>query len=199
MTESATSDRARRRRASIVATAQDLAVRHGYSGFTVEDLAEAVGCSRRTLFNHVSSKEEAVLGALPHLDEEPVAVLRSGGPTGDLVEDLVATVVECLGGNGTDVADWQRMKDVCQRNPELLIRVQEHVEELVTQLIGHLSERDGVDDARAHIALALAGAVVQTTVHGLIEDPSAAGREADLATRVHDNLEIARELLAPGG
>ena len=199
MTQSAITERARRRRASIVTTAQDLAVRHGYSGFTIEDLAEAVGCSRRTLFNHVSSKEEAVLGALPHLDEEHVAVLRSGGPTGDLVEDLVTTIVESLGGSAPTVADWQRMKDVCQRNPELLMRVHEHVEELVTQLIGHLSERRGVDDARARIALALAGAVVQTTVHDLIENPSTAGQETDLAEQVHDNLEIARELLTPGG
>ena len=53
------------RRAAIIAAAQRLSVNCGYSGFTIDDLAEAVGVSRRTLFNHVSSKEEAVLGALP--------------------------------------------------------------------------------------------------------------------------------------
>ena len=53
-----------------VAAAQRLAVDCGYAGFTVEDLARAVGVSRRTLFNHVSSKEEAVLGMLPVLTDE---------------------------------------------------------------------------------------------------------------------------------
>ena len=43
--------------AAIVTAAQRLAVDCGYAGFTVEDLARAVGASRRTLFNHVSSKE----------------------------------------------------------------------------------------------------------------------------------------------
>lgn len=49
--------RAGSRRSAIIAAAQRLAVDCGYSGFTVEDLARAVGVSRRTLFNHVSSKE----------------------------------------------------------------------------------------------------------------------------------------------
>ena len=83
MTESATT-RAGSRRSAIITAAQRLAVDCGYAGFTVEDLARAVGVSRRTLFNHVSSKEEAVLGMLPVLTDEQAATLRPGGPTGHL-------------------------------------------------------------------------------------------------------------------
>ena len=79
----------------------------GYTGFTVEDLAAAVGVSRRTLFNHVASKEEAVLGALPVLTDEQAQTLRSGGPTGDLFEDLLETALRCLRADEHDLEDWQ--------------------------------------------------------------------------------------------
>ena len=48
-----------------------LADDRGFDGFTMDELAAAAAVSRRTLFNHVSGKLEAVLGPpaaqlLPH-------------------------------------------------------------------------------------------------------------------------------------
>ncbi|WEV76971.1 TetR/AcrR family transcriptional regulator [Janibacter cremeus] len=183
------------RRQTIIAAAQRLAVKRGYSGFTVEDLAAAVGCSRRTLFNHVSSKEEAVLGVLPEITEEQVGVLRAGGPTGDLVEDLVATIIDCLGGDDATAEDWQRLQDVVRRNPELLVRVQDHLDELRDSLVTHLAARDGVSEEQARITLSVTAAVVGLAVEGLIEDPGA----GSLRERTHHNLALAREVLSPAG
>ena len=59
-------------------------------------LAQAVGVSRRTLFNHVSSKEEAVLGVLPEITDEQVETLSAGGPSGHLIDDLITTILDSL-------------------------------------------------------------------------------------------------------
>lgn len=191
MTKSATSPSSDRR-TTIIARAQELAVRCGYTGFTFDDLAEAVGVSRRTLFNHVSSKEEAVLGVLPELTDEQIEVLRGGGPSGDLVDDLVTTIVDSLGGDEATTEDWQRLHDVIRRNPELLVRVQDHVDELSESLVAHLAARDGVAEAQARIALTVTGAVVGRTVHDLIADPAL----GELREHAHHNLTLAREVLA---
>ena len=100
--------RAGSRRSAIIAAAQRLAVDCGYSGFTVEDLARAVGVSRRTLFNHISSKEEAVLGMLPELTDEQAQTLRDGGPTGHLVDDVLAVTLDCLHADDGTPADETR-------------------------------------------------------------------------------------------
>lgn len=47
-------------RRAIVQAAAELARENGVEGFTVNDLAEAAGVSRRTVFNHFSGVEDAV-------------------------------------------------------------------------------------------------------------------------------------------
>lgn len=191
VTESATTPRSDRR-AAIIAAAQRLSVGCGYSGFTLDDLAQAVGVSRRTLFNHVSSKEEAVLGMLPVLTDEQAQTLRAGGPTGHLVDDVLTVVLDCLGADTGTTADYQQLHDVIERNPELFVRVKAHVEELTEQLVTHLSEREDADDSRARMALAIVGGVVQHSVVECLATPSL----GPLSDRARTNLTIAREILA---
>ncbi|WP_240636529.1 TetR/AcrR family transcriptional regulator [Paenibacillus silvae] len=50
---------------ALAGAAFNLTLEHGLDGFTVEDLVQQVGCSRRTFANYFTCKEEAVaLGAL---------------------------------------------------------------------------------------------------------------------------------------
>ena len=191
MTDSATL-RAGSRRSAIIAAAQRLAVDCGYSGFAVEDLARAVGVSRRTLFNHVSSKEEAVLGMLPELTDEQAQTLRDGGPTGHLVDDVLAVTLDCLHADDGTPADFQQLHDVIERNPDLFVRVKAHVEDLSERLVTHLSEREGVDDTRARMALAIVGGVIQHSVVQCIATPTL----GSLSDRARANLTIARGIPA---
>ena len=77
MTESANSApppslRARKReatRSAITAAARVFTAQKGLNGFTIEQLCEEVGVSRRTFFNYFPSKEDAIIGHL--LDEFP--------------------------------------------------------------------------------------------------------------------------------
>lgn len=192
VTDSATIPRAgRSRRDAIIAAAQRLSISCGYSGFTVEDLASAVGVSRRTLFNHVSSKEEAVLGVLPVLTADQADTLRSGGPTGDLFEDLLSTTLQCLRADEGNLEDWQQLHHVIERNPELVVRVKTHVDELAEEIVTHLSTRDGVDPTRARMALTLVAGIVQRSVEEIITDPTS----GPLQQRIQTNLTLAREIL----
>ncbi|KYH45067.1 TetR/AcrR family transcriptional regulator [Branchiibius sp. NY16-3462-2] len=68
--------------------AQRLAVEQGYEHFTLEELAEQAGVSRRTLFNYFPGKLDAVLGAPPGLPQDAVDTFLAGGPQGDLMGDL---------------------------------------------------------------------------------------------------------------
>ncbi|MDP3890466.1 TetR family transcriptional regulator, partial [Nocardioides sp.] len=69
----------------ITQRAQELTLEHGLDGFTMDELADAADVSRRTLFNYFPGKIDAVLGAIPQIDPELLAVFRAGGPHGDLV------------------------------------------------------------------------------------------------------------------
>ena len=67
-------------RAAITAVARSLTAERGLSGYTVEEVCERAGISRRTFFNYFPAKEDAILG---HVDddfpEEVVARFMAGG------------------------------------------------------------------------------------------------------------------------
>lgn len=96
MTESAKScavhglrERKREATRSAITTAARLATaKKGLNGFTIEQLCEEVGVSRRTFFNYFPSKEDAIVGHL--LDEFPadaLAAFLAGGTESEVERD----------------------------------------------------------------------------------------------------------------
>ena len=99
-----------RNRCAIVMAASELTDRHGVQGFSVDDLAAKAGVSRRTIFNHFSSAEDAgyeylselvtqLIGAV--LAELPDPSERGEQTLGSVYRDLCAamrthTLVEAL-------------------------------------------------------------------------------------------------------
>jgi AcrR family transcriptional regulator len=160
------------KRNRIRAEAARLTVERGYGGFTMDDLAERVGVSRRTLFNTVPDKESAVLGMeLDFGGGEESAVFRAGGPQGRLVADLL-TLFEAvmLRLSGTDTQSASRtaanhvhFTEAISADPRVLAmanaRARRH-EQDVTALI---AEREGWDpeDLRAHALAATVGTLVR--------------------------------------
>jgi len=82
MSRSATTRSGRRQETSyrISQCAQRLTEDRGLDGFTMDELAEAAGVSRRTLFNYFPGKVDAVLGEAPHISEEALAEFRARDP-----------------------------------------------------------------------------------------------------------------------
>ena len=68
-------------RAAITAVARSLTAGRRLNGYTVEEVCERTGISRRTFFNYFPTKEDAIIG---HVDDDfPAAVVSrfiEGGP-----------------------------------------------------------------------------------------------------------------------
>ncbi|HMM47986.1 MAG TPA: helix-turn-helix domain-containing protein [Miltoncostaeaceae bacterium] len=127
----------------IVRCAQRLADERGLDGFTMDELAREVGVARRTLFNHVPSKIDAVLGPVPTGDPDPIAVFRAGGPSGDPVADLHAVGADLLRLRGWDVDDLLLLRRLLGADARLLQAVHERLERAVERLGDAIMEREG--------------------------------------------------------
>ena len=162
------------RRARIRCEASRLTVERGYDGFTMDDLAERVGVSRRTLFNVVPDKESAVLGLEPDFTgSEEGARFRAGGPSGELVPDLLALVEAAMARlSGSDaaaasqtVADHLLYTEALAADPKVLAmanaRTAAHTQEVTALIAG----REGwpADDLRARTLSAAAGALIRVS------------------------------------
>ena len=93
VSQSATTTRAAKRLATsrrIMRAANELTLAAGFDGWTMDELAEVVDVSRRTLFNYYPAKIDAVLGPIPELPTEALETFRAKGPHGVLIEDCRA-------------------------------------------------------------------------------------------------------------
>ncbi len=198
MTESATAKGSRppgQRAREITRTAQRLVAERGYSSVTLDDIAEAVGVSRRTLFNHVDSKESAVLGPAPTLGPELLARLRGEDDhaTSDLLGEALHIAVALLVEAGVEATeDWQSLRDVLMADPQLLPRVQERVETLGREVVSGLAARPGVTDEQARVTFTAVAGVLQTSFEDTVQRPDL----GTFAERVDANLALLREIAA---
>lgn len=134
--------------------AQALTAEKGFEGFTMEDLAEAAGVSRRTLFNYFDSKLDAVLGPEPDLDAQITAEFRSGGPTGRLLEDLGTLAHDHFARIPHERRELATMREVI-RNPRILSACHARFEALAERILAMIREREGAraDELAARVAL----------------------------------------------
>lgn len=136
-------DRRQRMLHRITLTAQRLTDDRGLDGFTMDDLAEAVDVSRRTLFNYYPSKVDAVLGPDPDLDDEVWATFVAGGPSGDLVEDLIVLSAHVLEANSLTREELALGRRVMLAEPRLLAAVHERLATVSADLGALLVARTG--------------------------------------------------------
>lgn len=198
MSESATTTRGQRHAATvrrIVAAARRLTVEQGLDGFTMDDLAAATGVSRRTLFNHVAGKDDAVIGPLPEIPADALATFVAGGPHGDLVDDLVALAVRVIGESPEtpeEVAAGRAALDASPRLHQLSTR---RLHDLVEESVDLVAQREGAayDRERLDVTVALLLACVDLAMSRYLT-----GRYGDdLGEVLLRTVAIARDLLAP--
>ncbi len=143
MAKSASSTRRERTLAAIVRQARLLTDERGLDGFTMEELAEAAGVSRRTLFNYVPGKLDAVLGPDQDPDEAIVATFLSGGPTGDLLVDVKELVRTSLEAEVPDPAELAAVRRILRRDHRLMSAVHERFVERARKLSEAIEHREG--------------------------------------------------------
>ncbi len=114
-----------RTRRSIEDAATSLVDEKGFDAVTVDDICAAAGISRRTFFNYMDSKDEAVLGSPPlHLDEDGRQIFLTT-PS----DNLVALVIDLLSGTGVPAGDGP---DGHGEDPEFLRRLRERRRRIFT-------------------------------------------------------------------
>lgn len=177
----------------ITTSAQVLADAHGLDGFTMDDLAQAAGVSRRTLFNYFPGKVDAVLGEWPVLDDDDVDDFRAGGPSGELLEDLRTLIMPLLEGEVVDREVILLGRRVLLDNPRLLGTVHARYEAISTDVVDHVVAREGATfgQARAKVAVTLLAALFDSALDAWLNDP----RTRPITFHFDESLRTARSLL----
>lgn len=150
---------AQRTRAAIRAAALALTRERGYAAMTVDDVASLAGVSRRTVFNHFSSKADLLAIGLEPPEPEVLEAFVSGA--GTLLEDL-----GILLASGTEAVESERgwllaFPEVVRDNPEVERAIHERLRIIAVSLADAACRRLGTepDDPRVRAVVALAMAV----------------------------------------
>jgi len=169
MTDSATSDsglRERKRaatRSAITAAARTLTSERGLNGYTVEEVCEAAGISRRTFFNYFPAKEDAIIG---HADDDvPADIIEgfvSGGtdsPAGDisptLFRDLVRLSLRLAEGMSASEEETRQLIAVVKKEPQLILRLIGVTEQREAQFARDVARREGVEPDHPVVQMAV--------------------------------------------
>lgn len=169
MTDSATSDsglRERKRaatRSAITAAARTLTSERGLNGYTVEEVCEAAGISRRTFFNYFPTKEDAIIG---HADDDmPADVIDAfvaGGadsPAGDisptLFRDLVKLSLSLAEGMSASEEETRQLIAVVKKEPQLILRLIGVTEQREAQFARDVARREGVEPDHPVVQMAV--------------------------------------------
>ncbi|MFT2815475.1 TetR/AcrR family transcriptional regulator [Leifsonia sp. A12D58] len=176
MSESATCQpgiRERRKastRRQLTSNARRLTAERGLKGFTIEELCDEVGISRRTFFNYFPNKEHAVMGS--HDDEFTRPLLEKfmeGRPEGcigvseTLMPDLLELAVTQMNLNAISAEEARAFHAAIDKEPQLIGSVLKIGAEREKQLAEIITKREGMapDDQTAHIAVVLMSALLR--------------------------------------
>jgi AcrR family transcriptional regulator len=153
--------------------AQQLAEQHGLDGFSMDDLADAAGVSRRTLFNYFPGKDAAVLGDPLELDPELTERFVAGGPTGHLVDDMVALIEPALVSKTFNREDIARGRRLLAAEPRLMAVAHERFTTVGAQVVELVAAREGDehDATRATIVVRLLAVLFDFALTAFVADP----------------------------
>ncbi|MFZ7088967.1 TetR/AcrR family transcriptional regulator [Curtobacterium sp. RRHDQ10] len=194
--------RTRALRQNLMFVARRMTAELGLTGFTIEQLCDEVGVSRRTFFNHFSSKEDAVVGIELGAADALLEEFRNGGlvPRGmSLVETVCRAALVHVERHGMTREAGLQFKAALDREPSLLPKAMSNGMEQSRLLVDALRDREGLspDDQRPAVAVAVATAVMQTAAERYFASPDTAADPEDLDTLVLDTLRAATDAVTP--
>lgn len=192
VTVSAIQSRRERTASTISRCAQRLADERGLDGFTMDQLAEAAGVSRRTLFNYFDGKVDAVLGTEEEPDASVFEEFAAGGPTGELVDDLRHMVNRFLTFKRTDAESVARVRRLLRNDARLFHAAHDRFESAAEQFADFIAAREGddFDPRRARIIARLLLAMFDLALDAFLEDP-----DRSLVEHFNQTLDTAHDLL----
>lgn len=186
MTDSANPDpglRERKRaatRTAITAAARALTSARGLNGYTVEEVCEAAGISRRTFFNYFPTKEDAIIGHAE--DDVPADVIEefvdgaAGSPAGSisptLFQDLVKLSLRLAEGMSASEEETRQLIAVVKKEPQLILRIIGVTEQREAQFARDVARREGVapDHPVVQMAVVLLGTIARKSSMAYFSD-----------------------------
>ncbi|MCW4386287.1 TetR/AcrR family transcriptional regulator [Salinibacterium sp. SYSU T00001] len=200
-TPTASESRRARTRREITEYARRLTARSGLQGFTVEDLCEHAGISRRTFFNYFPGKEQAVIGEhSDSVDEDAVATFLAGRPEGTvgisptLLDDLLAFAIAHFQTIGLTPEEASAFFAAAHREPRLIEQLMRRGEEhhrYMTMLVG---TREGL--VAEHPVPHMAVTLVDALVHSAVRQFFAEGNTRTLPEILQARLDVAKEIFS---
>lgn len=199
------SDRMAATAARLTTVSRRLTATHGLNGFTIEELCEEVGVSRRTFFNYFPSKEDAVLGIDETEETERFATeflaLGSRGWRA-VLDDFMLIAAGHAERSGFGLAEHVDFHAALEREPKLLVRFMGLNREREQLLVELIAVREGVpaDDPRARACADLFGMAIKTTMARVFGSGVAdigQGGEFDIVGSIRDCLATYRTILEP--
>ena len=188
--------------ARLIALAREWTADRGFAGFTVEELCEAVGVSRRTFFNWFSTKEDVVLGIPTRVDhaEAEERFLAGAGPRGErgltttLLPDLAELLITRWEALGLGEQDFDALIASIEHAPRLLGRALQMTRDQERDDIALVERREGLPagDLRASIVVHLLGSILR----GAVEETLSGSGEESLRTVFARRLAAARAAFA---
>jgi AcrR family transcriptional regulator len=194
MTESAKPSKRELTARAIASSAQLLADENGLDGFTMDQLAEAAGVSRRTLFNYYPSKIDAILGARPEHDPELVASFLAGGPTGHLVTDVKGLALAILSSREVSVEEFARFRRLLSNEPRIMHAAHTRFAEASEQFVAAIIEREGpdADIRKARIIARIILGTFDLALDAFLEDQG----KSTIAEEFSHTFDTLKELLS---
>lgn len=170
-------------RQAISAAALELAIAHGPSAVTVDDIASAANVSARTVFNYFPTKEAAMLGTDPDRRAELIERLESR-PADEPPLEAVRQAFRGLFSPEVALV-WRRRAGLVRDHPQLhsaYLAGFSTFEDALTEAIGR---RTGLDPAR-HPYPRLLVSVAGTAMRVAMEHATAGGRTKNLTQQIDD-------------
>lgn len=163
---------ARRR---IVAAAREHFLAHGFRGVTMDDLAEELGMSKKTLYGHFGSKrsllEAVLLDKFQDLESEAARI------TSECASDFhtgLHRLLMCVQRHTNEVQP-AFLRDIQRESPDLFRKVEGRRREVIQRYFGKLFEegrREGL--IRKDIAVRLIIEILLAAVQGIMNPPKIA-------------------------
>lgn len=139
-------------RSAVTALARAFTAERGLNGYTVEEVCEAVGISRRTFFNYFPTKEDAVIGHVAgdipnvHVEEFVAggAAFLDGEISPTLFHDLVQLSLHLAEEITASEEDTRQLIDVLKKEPQLILKIIGVTEQREAQFARDVARREGV-------------------------------------------------------
>ncbi|WP_165931309.1 MULTISPECIES: TetR/AcrR family transcriptional regulator [unclassified Curtobacterium] len=199
-----TAERTRALRRRMIVEARRSTVADGLHGFTIEQLCETVGVSRRTFFNHFASKEDAVLGIELNANVDMLLAYARGEvvpATLDPLTSVVALAVEQVRTVGLDRADEALVRRVFEREPALVARFLSATDVQLAKVAEAVRERFGwtvPDDPRARLVTESAAGLLRVTAADYFDDDYDESTGAPFDELLTTNLRLMRAAITTG-